>query len=164
MEDTTCIFADPLQANSSLIKIENSLFDQIKICPYFKACYNKNTKDPKKFLLSLSHNSFMSNMLGIYTPNLSDDLEGIEVFNTLKTQMWIAYYTAFINFLTDPNARELILSKKLIRFFRLDGKELIGNMTLYKNQVIVDDEVINEIYYVWEIDESYKSRYHVSGC
>lgn len=92
----------------------------------------------------------MRDLLGIYEPKLNGELEGFEAFNGVKTQNWVLFYLVLINFRLDKEAKELILVRDLIKFYDIYGNEQFGRMVLLKNQIIVETDVLDEIYFVWE--------------
>lgn len=43
-----------------------------------------------------------------------------------------------------------MLSQDLVKLYDIDGDEVVGEMTLYKNQTLVQEDIFNEIYFIFK--------------
>lgn len=135
----------------SIVKTEDRILKSIQCLPYFKIIELSTNQPIKDRILLLSHNMLMLKMLGFDYVQLSGKLEGFEVFDCLKTTNWVLFYLSYFSFKMDKDAKQFVIAKDLIKLYDVDDREIIGDMTLYKNKTTYEGQDVNEIYFVFNM-------------
>lgn len=136
---------------------------EIRAMPYFKITEKASSQSIAHNIMSLSHNSLMLDMLGFDHTKLSSEMEGFDVFNCQKTSNWVLFYITYIKFKMDDQANQFIFCKELMKLVDIDGDEIYGDMSMYKNRIEIANNIIYEVYFIFkEANLKLKNRKHLT--